>query len=127
MNIDLQKKLVKNFPSFFDKDFYFECDDGWYELIFKLCEDIKSKLNDKEKSDFKILQVKEKFATLRVYCANSNDEIFELIQKASQESASICEITGGIGQLHQCGGYFKTLNTETAKLLKFKPVKNKKD
>ena len=123
MHPNLEKKLIETYPSFFDEKFNFECDDGWYDLIGRLCYDITKVLTKEEFEKFKILQVKEKFATLRVYCENSNDAVFELIQKASEASASICEITGGVGQLHKSGGYLKTLNKDTAKLIKFKPVK----
>lgn len=123
MHPSKEKTLIETYPSFFHKDFSFECDDGWYDLIGRLCYDITKVLTKEEAKVFKILQVKEKFATLRVYCENSNDAVFQLIQKASEASASICEITGGVGQLHKSGGYLKTLNKDTAKLIKFKPVK----
>lgn len=45
-----------------------ECDDGWYDLIHNLCKSISERYElDGKPVDIVILQVKEKFATLRFY------------------------------------------------------------
>ena len=45
-----------------------ECSDGWYGLIHDLCESITKRYeSDKMPIDIVVLQVKQKFATLRFY------------------------------------------------------------
>lgn len=93
MNLD---KLKSEFDFFYgypnyDSDFCFECEDGWYELLHQLCLDIQA-ANPPE--NFCVVQVKEKFGTLRFYVDNSNKEIDDLIHEAEMKSSSICEYCG---------------------------------
>lgn len=45
-----------------------ECNDGWYNLIHNLCQEITEKYTEYQLPvDIVVLQVKEKFATLRFY------------------------------------------------------------
>jgi len=90
---------------------------GWYDLLWKLCEDIEKELKKdiEVKKEFAFTQVKEKFATLRAYYNGGTEKIETLICKAEQKSAVTCEICGKPGK--QCGGaWVKTLckkcNTE---------------
>ena len=101
MNQENTKKLIERFPKMF-RGIYkpmtetamcwgFECGDGWYDIIYKLCEDIeKMKLPE----EFEVMQVKEKYGTLRFYTSGSTDEIEDRIDKAEQESAKTCEWCG---------------------------------
>lgn len=100
MNDLNERELFTDFPTFFQPDktpaetlmcFGFECSDGWFELIYKLCEDIK-KLNPPE--NFEVIQVKEKFGGLRFYADNGTSEIYERIHQAEQDSYTICENCG---------------------------------
>ncbi|MEK7090164.1 MAG: hypothetical protein AAB930_01100, partial [Patescibacteria group bacterium] len=71
MNKSHTEYLFKNFPFFHPEAplteslmaFGFECGDGWFGLIKKLCE----KLKDLDLKDFRVTQVKEKFGGLRFY------------------------------------------------------------
>jgi hypothetical protein len=40
------QKLKDKFPKIFDKDFYFECDDGWFDIVFNLCKDVQQEINN---------------------------------------------------------------------------------
>lgn len=52
-----------------------ECGDGWYQLLNDLCKDIISIYNHEEiEVDILILQIKEKFGTLRFYYTTTNSE-----------------------------------------------------
>ena len=62
MTPDNAMTLHNLFPSVFHDDFYFECDDGWYGIIFDLAKQITSVTNLCSAS-----QVKTKFHSLRFY------------------------------------------------------------
>lgn len=98
MNDQLEAKLVAEFPYFFlgyregrNLLYGFECSDGWFDLIHKLCVDISS-LNPPE--NFRVVQVKEKFGGLRFYVDGSTAEISQLIHQAEEQSYQICENCG---------------------------------
>lgn len=100
-------KLCQEFPLLYGNNFYFECGNGWFDLIYQLSKDIFSIVQhfeiDKEKNiNFPCVgQVKEKFGGLRFYmdyCHNL-DLIAELISEAENESFKICEACGLPGKL----------------------------
>jgi len=96
--------------------FGLECDSGWYPLLDSLFEKI-GKTNPKP--DFEIIQVKEKYGSLRVYTNYSTDEIEKLIDDAENLSCITCENCGVEGQLYVRGGWFKTLCDKCAKEKEF--------
>jgi len=69
----------------------FECDIGWYDLLDDLMNNIMSKDPDRE---IRVLQIKEKFGTLRFYIGSGTDEIFDMIDEAERRSELICEMCG---------------------------------
>lgn len=85
------------------------CDEGWWPLIselhHKICE---------LDPDYRIYQIKEKFGTLRFYCAPSNPDIQNQINALVREyellSSQTCEITGGPGEIMFRSGVYKTLS-----------------
>jgi hypothetical protein len=101
MNQDLQNKLFLEFPSFFaDKDkgpmetcmcWGIECGDGWFDILYEMCLEIRD-ANPSE--DFKFTQIKEKFGTLRIYEQGATEEVYNIITKAEDKSASTCEDCG---------------------------------
>ena len=105
--------MFADFPEFFKNRnnvkaslmaFGFECGDGWFDLIYNLCKDIKS-LNP---SNFVVLQVKEKFGGLRFYVGGGKENIWKLIDRAGQESCNICEKCGKPGDLKLLNGWYLT-------------------
>ena len=126
MKLEYRNKLIENFPKIFDSDFYFECDEGWCNLLFDLCSKIQSYCDEGKCEQVKATQVKEKFATLRFYHSGGDEYIYKLIDEAEAKSAETCEVTGGHGILHKRGYYYKTLCKETGVLMKFKEVESKK-
>lgn len=128
MKKELDEALCKKYPTMF-KDRHgdmretamcwgFDCDDGWYELIDKLCE----KLVFLDPNVY-ATQVKEKYGTLRFYF-NSNAEkiIWEIMHDcervAEHNSAYTCEICGKYGETRGVG-WLKTLCKEHAKELNY--------
>jgi hypothetical protein len=140
MTEKLQNKLYKKFNKIFaQKDqslrWGFECDDGWYELIYSLCEKIQAYIDKVGCQQVIAIQIKEKFGSLRFYIyfdidlLNKEDAVYDahynviqaMIDKASEQSLKICEATGGHGVLHKRGTWLKTLSKESSVLLGYKP------
>lgn len=82
-----------------------ECNDGWFLMLWKLCNDIKATNPPK---GFESSQIKEKFATLRFYTIQSTDVIEDLIDNAEIESGKICDWCGKDGTLYNDGGCYRT-------------------
>jgi hypothetical protein len=76
--------------------FGFECEEGWFDLIDKTCEKI---LATNPPEDFLMFQVKEKFATLRIYTNHSTMEIDNIIDEAERISSETCETCGAKGKI----------------------------
>lgn len=95
---------------FFEKSFYFECNNGWNLLIDELCSKINLLIEKKypelknEEFPFIVLQIKEKYGTLRFYTGSANEEIFDLIDEYEKKSAFICELCGEPGTIKDIGG-----------------------
>jgi len=118
MNKELARKLYLDFPELY-KDrfkpcseslmcFGFEHGDGWFELVYKLSEDlmvISSKLGIEPPV---AVQVKEKFGTLRFYVDGYHEAIGERIEQAELESGRICEVCGNEGKQRN-QGWVRTL------------------
>lgn len=80
--------------------FQFECEDGWFDLLWTLCEGIEAELPNLDCSEpFRVVQVKEKFGTLRFYTNWESPAIGDLIEQAEKTSAVTCEICGNLGEL----------------------------
>ena len=120
MNSNLEKKLYDNYPELF---FTFndmnpqlslmwgiECEDGWYNIIDSLCQQIVKPYREKfnkaknekeyEKAIYNsnviptIVQIKEKWGSLRIYAINTTKEQEILIDFAENFSLKICEFCG---------------------------------
>ena len=122
MNKKLVKKFYDRWPKWFQGltqsptqsclAFGFECGDGWFDLLWNLCEDIE-KLNPPD--DFEVHQVKEKFGGLRFYIGVATDEIFNCIHQAETESYKTCEICGSKDNVTSEGRWIETLCKECRK------------
>lgn len=86
-----------------------ECGDGWNELLKPIFDYIENYNKDKDDKDkIEILQVKEKFGTLRFYTSFYTDELHELINKAENESAHTCELCGSKENIGYTCGWITT-------------------
>jgi len=121
--------LVKNFPHFFQHmedircslmGFGVEAESGWFPLIYETLEKL-DEVNDNP--DFYITQIKEKFASIRIYCSPTNDKAWKVIECAEKKSMSICEICGKRGKLMERGYWLKTLCKNCSTLLDYKNCK----
>jgi hypothetical protein len=98
-----------NFPMSID------CGNGWFDLIWKLCEDIDIIVKCEGWENFSVDQIKEKFAGLRFYVNGANREVFDLIHKAEDKSYEICEVCGKKGSMYLGFGWYRTLCAKCAK------------
>lgn len=78
--------------------FGFACGDGWLPILEDLFERIDEEVKRSALTDFKVVQVKEKFGGLRVYVEGGNDAIEELIAAASKKAEATCEDCGKPGR-----------------------------
>lgn len=124
MRDDLAKVLVQDFPKLY-ADFEqptrktpfscwgFECSDGWAPLLRRLSEKLEMRIIAGD-TNCRVIQVKEKFGTLRFYMSYFlDDEMQKLVHAAEFESASTCEICGEKGSL-RTGNYLTTACNEHA-------------
>ena len=79
---------------------YVECGPGWYTLLDYLLTGLSA--------DVQVMQIKEKFGTLRCYISGGTDDDYKLIEIAERESARTCEVCGAPGRLLG-RGWFSTL------------------
>jgi hypothetical protein len=115
MSPDKTKQLVEICPEIFQKedkdprgplDFYFQCHDGWFDILKECISEIKS-IIDSRKFDFsefspKVAQIKEKYGALRFYLEgpldmSASDALHDVIDAAEAKSLKVCEICGDKG------------------------------
>ena len=119
MRDELEKQLYDRFPNFFPKDpntlvirFGFEHDDGWFDLLWDTLLQIEAECKRLEypKSEYpKLLQVKEKFARLRIYVGVATDLMYNILTEAEKKSGYVCEYCGEEGTIMAKGGWIKTV------------------
>lgn len=113
---EFESKLIKEFPTFFinlrgnpsgiKPSFGLEISEGWYDIIWRLCEAIKA-TNPPE--NFRFVQIKEKFGGLRAYSYNSNEQIEALVTEAEKEAYKTCETCGTKENVTIEGSWIRTL------------------
>ena len=117
MRKEIEMRLVKEFPKLY-RDYGgdpkktcmawgFATGDGWFELIYGLSMSLKEL-----SPNARALQVKEKLGTLRFYVeglGKDRGRIQELIHRAEDASAKICEECGKPGKRKTKAGWISTL------------------
>lgn len=131
MNEELSKKLIDDFPKLFRNRHKssmqrgFECGDGWFDLIYKLSQDIEAVARESglspDSPEWPLCrQVKEKMGSLRfiVFGIKGFSGIYERISElrlaALNRSLQICEYCGQPGDLFT-DSYIATLCSEHAR------------
>ena len=82
---------------------YPECNEGWRDLIDRACVRIENALDNGD--PVKIVQIKEKYGTLRFYWSGrlpseTEAKVREVVSLAEARSACTCEICGAEGRLY---------------------------
>ena len=121
MKQELDRELFDKYPEFFQGlkisksitpiAFGFECGDGWFEILDKLMANMSNyikSLPKYKKFVVDIVQVKEKFGTLRIYISEGDDKIYGLIRDAEIESSKTCEICGAKENVGRTQGWIVT-------------------
>ena len=127
MNAKNTAALYSSFPKIFNSKlpWGFEFDDGWYELVKHLCQELQSHIDKTHDTQVVCIQAKEKFGTLRFYVDNTSNATQSIIDKYCKLSSTTCEVTGGIGSVCKKGDWLKTLCPESAILLGYESLPQK--
>lgn len=114
MQKDLDAQLCEKYPKLFVERnlpmaqtamcWGLSCGDGWFNIIDKLCANIQSHIDWKNKNEevvpqVVVKQVKEKFGTLRFYISGGDDYVHGLVAMAESMSAVTCESCGASAKL----------------------------
>lgn len=86
-----------------------DCGPGWADIIRDLCIKLMAL-----RFDGNVVQVKEKFGTLRFYADGLSEEQRRAVSDAEDRSALTCETCGAPGKA-RAGGWIKTLCDECAR------------
>ena len=92
MNEANTNKLNADFPRLFPRPFYFECGDGWFNLIYTTCADIEQeceKLGLTEADWPEVMQCSTKDGTLRFYIHSDIESLYSISDAAEGKSANI--------------------------------------
>lgn len=76
--------------------------DGWRAILEQLCADLENQVKADKIEEFSVVQIKEKFGGLRVYCSYEgkvNDRVRELVRNAEKMSDTTCEVCGKTGEI----------------------------
>lgn len=117
MTLSYDELLVK-YPKLYAKLPYFECENGWINLIDELSkklEEINNKYPNFEDRIYAV-QVKQKFGGLRFYCYSTDKiakEDYELkdklIEEAEKASFTVCEVCSKPATPIKTRGWISTL------------------
>jgi hypothetical protein len=101
MSPENTRKIIENFPKIFpNSKFEFECRDGWFQLIYSLCEKMQRYIDSfPGVEQVSALQIKEKFGGLRFYTKNADKHLMIFIMDAEYASSKTCEKCGNIGEI----------------------------
>lgn len=115
MNSVLQEKLIETFPDFEIENLQWgiETSDGWFSLLYELCEKLKE-----QNFQGKVSQIKEKFGGLRFYITHGLEQDYNLIHSYEDKSFTICEKCGKEGKIRKLDGWLTTLCEECFKDIK---------
>lgn len=102
MNEENTRKLIEASPHLYGDKFYFECNDGWFDILLEASLKIETIIRtypETMRQDLVASQVKEKYGTLRFYVSYYTEEIDEVIDVLERKSATICEVCGCAGSV----------------------------
>lgn len=108
------RPFKREFPNVFGAGTYLSLwvGEGWFEILWSLFASLE-KLAQADIAEgrppLRLVQVKEKYGSLRVYVEGGCDEAVELIDAAETASETICEVCGKPGNIQCIRGWDKCL------------------
>lgn len=102
MNDENTSRLLEAAPNLYGERFYFECGDGWFDILLEASTQLQNKLltfPESIRQDIVASQVKEKYGTLGFYLSYYTEELDEIIVEVEKKSATICETCGNHGKV----------------------------
>lgn len=87
---------------------------GWHQIMWTMSAELEILARQQVKAGMppmQLIQVKEKDGALSCLVANANDDAYNILLRAQQQSQSICEACGGLGNLVTINDWEKTLCT----------------
>lgn len=78
-----------------------ECGSGWNNIIWSLSEKLEKCISDlpiEDRQHFFVVQIKEKYGTLRFYMSSETYVMSDFIREAEKESSVTCEECGKPGE-----------------------------
>lgn len=90
-----------------------EINKGWLNLVSNLLYSIDNYIKtNKIKSELEVIQIKQKYAELRVYTDNSDDYIENLISMFEKRSTVVCEFCGERGKIQELHNWYYVICDE---------------
>lgn len=118
MNKENTAQIYRDFPQLFRgrnksikenlMPFGFDHNDGWFQLVYDLSAKIDTYAKEKGLTP-EVVQVKEKFGSLRYYLHGGDEFIYDLICKVEEASTHICEDCGRPAKVRSRGRWYRTL------------------
>ena len=105
---DTLRALLERIPDGWGR--WIQCGAGWYPILARLNERL-----EEFDPGYQILQIKEKFGTLRFYLGNGYHQLGKAaVAEAEAESARTCELCGGPGYLRTRNSWLRTVCDDCA-------------
>jgi hypothetical protein len=115
MSNDWRNELMQRYPQLFEQGGIPTVGDGWQDLLERALKRIAAAVaRDGAKASVRIVQIKEKFGTIRIYrdghklSKKALAKIDEAIELAEARSACTCEECGNEGRLYDRKGWYLT-------------------
>jgi hypothetical protein len=87
--------LYMKYREFITEDKDIRCEDGWSDIIENFLKLVKNHIRlNNPKLKFRISCIKEKFGTMRIYAAPTDQRIDGMISMACAMSETTCELCG---------------------------------
>lgn len=120
--------LTKKYPNQFKNTFHIECYEGWHDIINSVCKLIENHISNYSKRDkqidFSWVQIKSKFAGLRMYFNGGDEYISGVVSMAETFSYSVCEMCGEKGDYSKKHNWVETLCEKHRKENGYELIKN---
>ena len=108
------KRMEETYPKMFAEPYGgFAVSMGWWPILEKLCANIQSHIDWKNRESeivpqVVVAQIKEKFGGLRFYYSGGDEQVSGMVRMAEAWADTACEECGAIGT-RRSGGWIRTL------------------